>query len=701
MKQVHDPVNEHLGRAVPHTGRLLTVLAVSGCGIFAYCLLAVRVHGPTEFSVTGPLLSLSILALASSLWVARVTIDGMTQANSLEPVARQVRALRVRVVISLLMTPVLAAFLNVGSMNALLGIVLANAILLEAIPIAVLLVSRRFGIVLAILVAQGASALLFLELAPSNAGIATTLSIPLLASLVGTIVMAFIAIWLNSLSPTSSPDSDLWHPRPLHLRPPGASVCVPIILTMFQARHVLNAEIAGVFSCAAFIGACVVLIGGLGIAALVLPPVGAEKSLGKTRGFEASLLVAAALTGIVGNPLIGLFEVLVPLCLVGLGWSLMTFASWVRVADGGSGYPFVVASATAVVVELLLGMWADSFSLVALLPVAGFLIYALAFKVTPIPQHREETAVPLLANSEAPVSVGILAYNEESTITSSLHAFLNQYTNASRIAEIIVISSGSTDGTDDAIRRVAAADDRVRLITEEEKLGKVFSVARFLKEASSPICIVASADVTPAQDCVEQLVIPMLRAPQVAMTGPSVVPRYRKGFVPLMHRYLWMLHNQINALGHSTKLGEIVAVRRDLVKLEPIAGCDEVLLEASVIEAGGRLQYAPGAVVYNLSPTNLMEYVEHRRRIHAQHLMTESILDYKAATTNTSKMVVTLTTEVLRQPYLFAPAVACALAEVWGRSLGRRDTLRGEIKLTWHPTHSARATKQDAQKSPS
>jgi hypothetical protein len=162
-----------------------------------------------------------------------------------------------------------------------------------------------------------------------------------------------------------------------------------------------------------------------------------------------------------------------------------------------------------------------------------------------------------------------------------------------------------------------------------------------------------------------------------------------------------MLHNHSNALGHSTKLGEIVAVRRDLVKLEPIAGCDEVLLEASVIEAGGRLQYAPGAVVYNLSPTNLMEYVEHRRRIHAQHLMTESILLYKAATTNTSKMVVTLATEVLRQPYLFAPAVACALAEAWGRSLGRRDMLRGDTKLTWHPTYSARATKQDAQKTPS
>ncbi len=710
MKSIQGLVNQSPAPAVPRTSRLLSSLAVSGIGILAYCLLVVRVHGPTEFSVTGPLFSLSILALASSLWVARVTIDGVTQANSLEPVARQVRALRVRVLISLLMTPVLAAFLNVGSMNVLLGVVLANAILLEAIPIAVLLVSRRFGIVLAILTVQGASALLFLELAPSNAGIATSLSIPLLVSLVGTVIMTVIALWLNSLSPAPAPDIDLWSPRPIHLRPPGASVCAPIILTMFQARHVLSAESAGVFSCAAFIGICVVLVGGLGIAAWALPPVGAEKSLGKTRGFEASLLVSAALAGtgiwlgplilprIVGNPLNGLFEVLVPLCLIGLGWSLMTFGSWVRVANGGSGYPFVVASGTAVLVELFLGIWAHSSSVVSLLPVAGVLVFLLAFMVTSIPDHLDDVEVPLLVASQTPVSVGVLAYNEELTITSSLHAFLNQSTSATRIAEVIVISSASTDGTDDAIRRVAATEDRVRLITEEEKLGKVFSVAHFLKEASSSICIVASADVTPAQNCVEQLVIPMLLDEKVSMTGPRVVPRYRKGFVPLMHRYLWTLHNHSNALGESTKLGEIVAVRRDLANFEPIAGCDEVLLEASVIDAGGTLQYAPAAVVYNLSPTNLMEYVQHRRRIHAQHLMTENVLGYRAATANTSKVALTLVTEVLRQPYLFAPAIACAVTETWGRALGRRDMLRGETKLTWHPTHSARATNQELPK---
>ncbi len=689
------------------TVSLLACLAMSGIGILVYGLLVLRFNGLSEFSVTGPLLSLSLLALASSLWVARITIDGVSQANSLEPAARQVRALRMRILFSFLMTPLLAAYLNSGSLNVLLGIALANTVMLEAIPIAALVVRRHVDVVLAILLLQGAAILLFLALAPSKSGIATMLLIPLLATLAGGLILTMVALWLNSLTPEPSADGDLWSPRPTHLRPPGASVCAPILVVMFEARHSLSSISAGVMSLAALLGTGVVLVAGLGIATWMAPPVGDERRAIIIRGAEASLFVAAGLAGaaiwlgplilpsVIGSPIPGLFGDLIPLCLAGLAWSVVTFASWVSVSRGGSGYPFVVASGMAVTLEILLGSLTTSARLIALLPFAGVTVFLLAFLVTSVHRDPLDEALQPREVAKQNVSVGILAYNEERNIVSSLSSFLSQTSQAATIAEILVISSASTDGTDDAVRRIAQTDNRIRLIVEEEKQGKVFSVARFLAEAKYPICIVASADVTPASDCVDLLVRPMLFEAKVAMTGPRVEPRYRKGFVPLIHRYLWTLHNHTNSLSEQAKLGEIIAVRRDLANFEPVAGCDEVLIEASVTKAGGTLRYVPEAVVYNLSPTNLAEYVQHRRRIHAMHLSTEKVLGYEAATVNTRQGVVTLLSEVLRQPYLLAPALACAAAEAWGRALGRRDVLRGATNVTWQPTHSARTATHD------
>ena len=693
------------------TAPLLACLGVSGVGILIYGLLVLRFNGLQEFSVTGPLLGLSLLAIASSLWVARITIDGVTEANSLEPAARQVRALRVRILLSFVMTPLLTAFLHAGWLNVFLGLALANTVLLTAIPIAALVARRRVDVVMSILLLQGAAILLLLAFSPANSGIATMLLIPLFATLSSGLIMTLVALWLNSLTPEPSPDADLWSPRPTHLRPPGASVCAPILVVMFQARHALPAVSAGVVTLAALLGTCVVLVAGLGIASWMAPPVGVERRAIIIRGAETSLVVATGLAGaaiwlgplilpsIVGRLLPGLFGDLIPLCLAGLAWSAVTFASWVRVSRGGSGYPFVVASGLAVALELVLGTWATSTRMITVLPFAGVTVFLFAFLVTSVHRDPMETGHPAFDVAKQDVSIGILAYNEERTIVLSLGSFLSQESQATTIAEILVISSASTDGTDDAVRRIAATDNRVRLIIEEEKLGKVFSVAHFLKEAKNPICIVASADVTPAANCVDHLVRPMVYDPKVAMTGPRVEPRYRRGFVPMMHRYLWTLHNHTNALSEQAKLGEIVAVRRDLADFEPVAGCDEVLLEASVIKAGGILRYVPDAVVYNLSPTSFSEYVQHRRRIHAQHLTTEKVLGYEAATVDTKHGVMTLVGEVLRQPYLLAPALACAGAEAWGRALGRRDVQRGATNVTWNPIQSARTTEHEAPSS--
>ena len=57
------------------------------------------------------------------------------------------------------------------------------------------------------------------------------------------------------------------------------------------------------------------------------------------------------------------------------------------------------------------------------------------------PRHHAEAIPPV------PVSIGVFAHNEEATIGAVLDALLSQQMSTVVIAQIIVVSCGSTDAT--------------------------------------------------------------------------------------------------------------------------------------------------------------------------------------------------------------------------------------------------------------
>ena len=64
------------------------------------------------------------------------------------------------------------------------------------------------------------------------------------------------------------------------------------------------------------------------------------------------------------------------------------------------------------------------------------------------------------------LTVGICAYNEEKNIEALLTQVLNQKIRNAELKEILVVSSGSTDGTVEIVRKIAARDTRVRLLIQ-------------------------------------------------------------------------------------------------------------------------------------------------------------------------------------------------------------------------------------------
>lgn len=103
------------------------------------------------------------------------------------------------------------------------------------------------------------------------------------------------------------------------------------------------------------------------------------------------------------------------------------------------------------------------------------------------------------------VSVVIAAYNEDRTIGSVVNAFISW----GKAREIIVVSDGSTDQTNEVVRQFG---DAVRLITLKHNMGKGHALALGVQASTADILFFADADVVGlTSKNIDQLVSPILK----------------------------------------------------------------------------------------------------------------------------------------------------------------------------------------------
>ncbi len=269
------------------------------------------------------------------------------------------------------------------------------------------------------------------------------------------------------------------------------------------------------------------------------------------------------------------------------------------------------------------------------------------------------------------VSVGIMAYNEERNIERLLEALTEQRLERIAIRQIIVVSSGSTDRTDEFVAKWAKRDSRVQLVVQSERRGKSSAINLFLEMAEADVFVLESGDTIPAPDCVERMVAPF-EDPGVGMTGgrPTPVddPNTFMGFVVHM---LWRLHHKL-AL-KSPKLGEMVAFRSFVERIPPESAVDEASIEAVVTDRGLRLAYVPEAIVYNKGASTVGDFLKQRRRIYAGHLWLERVQSYSVSTKNVGGIFGVLLDDLEWRPRSVAWTIGGIWLEFVGRMLGVVD----------------------------
>lgn len=226
----------------------------------------------------------------------------------------------------------------------------------------------------------------------------------------------------------------------------------------------------------------------------------------------------------------------------------------------------------------------------------------------------------LLSASAPSVTVGICAYNEEKNIGQLLHAIRS----VTLVAEIIVVSSGSTDRTDSIVSEKARNDPRIRLLQEAVRAGKAKAVNTLIDSCRSDVLVFVSADTLPANGSIPRIV-QWFEDPTVGAVSARPVPvNPKKGFGYVAHimwsahwRFLWNLALS-KKLAHVS--GEMCAFSAKALRPIPQDIINEdAFIAATLTKKGFRAVLDRECIVYMKAPTNVPELIDQRRRIAAGH----------------------------------------------------------------------------------
>ena len=290
----------------------------------------------------------------------------------------------------------------------------------------------------------------------------------------------------------------------------------------------------------------------------------------------------------------------------------------------------------------------------------------------------------------AGTTVAICAYNEAANIAHLLEHILACAREGEDIAEILVVSSGSTDGTDDIVRALAGQNPRLRLVAEETRRGKLAAVNTVLREARSDRIVLVDADALPAPGALQRLAAGLEQAGVGGIGTRNVPVNANETLVARAASLMWEVHHRVSA-GEPMLGGDIIAFRRLITALTEEDGVnDDYLIECDLRRRGLSIVYDPLAMTYMRVPTSVADFVRQRRRIHFGFLKSRKTRPLKS--TQKLSNVLPATLALLRE----RPSVLPLMVLLFGinslsKLLAYLDLATGHSHTAWVPSPSTKA----------
>jgi cellulose synthase/poly-beta-1,6-N-acetylglucosamine synthase-like glycosyltransferase len=209
------------------------------------------------------------------------------------------------------------------------------------------------------------------------------------------------------------------------------------------------------------------------------------------------------------------------------------------------------------------------------------------------------------------VTVIIPAHDEESVIATRLDNLLALDYPAEQL-EILVVSDGSTDRTDEIVQEHAARDSRIRLLALSRG-GKLVALNRAVGESARDVVAFSDANSSWAPDALRKLVRNLADEDVAYVCGKLRLERpdgtNREG---VYWRYELWLRESESALGSITGgNGAIYAVRRTDYVAHRFG--QDLGLPDAMVKRGKRAVYEPEAVATERPASNLED--EYRRKV--------------------------------------------------------------------------------------
>jgi cellulose synthase/poly-beta-1,6-N-acetylglucosamine synthase-like glycosyltransferase len=235
-----------------------------------------------------------------------------------------------------------------------------------------------------------------------------------------------------------------------------------------------------------------------------------------------------------------------------------------------------------------------------------------------------QSAPPRRRGALPTVSVIVAAYNEADCIVAKLASTLARQRYPRDKLEVIVVSDGSSDGTDARVQRYR--DDRVRLVRQEPRAGKSPALNRGVAEARGELLVFTDANALFAPDAIARLAAAFADPRVGLVSGQGLygdggdARAAAGGYV----RYEAALKTGEAALGFVAYAdGAIYALRRTLYRAIAASEVNDLLHPIQVCLAGYRCWFNPGAVTVEPPSTGGVQEFRRHARIIAQgvHLL--------------------------------------------------------------------------------
>jgi len=217
------------------------------------------------------------------------------------------------------------------------------------------------------------------------------------------------------------------------------------------------------------------------------------------------------------------------------------------------------------------------------------------------------------------VSLVIPAYNEANVIAHKLENSL-ALDYPREALEIVVISDGSTDGTNQIVRRFA--DRGVRLLFERPRRGKIAALNRAVPLTRGDVIVFTDANAMLAPGALRYLVRNFADEGVACVGGEKRVGEDRSTSArgeSAYWRYESYLKRCDSVVGSAMGVaGELFAIRRErYAAVEQDSLIEDFVLSLRLVEAGWRVLFEPQAVAWEQSSPSLSAEWQRRTRIAA------------------------------------------------------------------------------------